>query len=294
MLSLETEIAELSERVSRSVVRVECRGGGGSGVIWRADGLIITNAHVMQRPKATVKLWDGRQKKAQLCGFDAARDLAALRIDADELPAAQAGDERDLRVGQLVFALGNPHGSESSLTAGVVHAVGPLSGRRVQPWVQADITLHPGNSGGPLFDTWGTVIGINIMIVYGLALAVPASAVAEFVAPAQRRPMLGINCEPVTIVQRSVAQLDLISREGLLVVVVAENSAAARCGLLIGDIVTGVAGEDGIFKPPTLLERLLSNVKLGSGMTLEIVRAGKRECRDVVFDYPPGQHSEAA
>ena len=165
---------EVAERLRRSTVEVRLRGahhqegGGGSGVIATADGQIVTNAHVARGADASVRLWDGREFPATLMARDARRDLAALKVDAAGLPAATFGDSGALRVGELVMAIGNPMGFIGALTTGVVHALGGLSGFGRQSWVLADVRLAPGNSGGPLADAYGRVVGINTMIVNGL------------------------------------------------------------------------------------------------------------------------------
>ena len=301
METLAAEIAALAERVRPCVVAVRSRAGGGSGVIWRPDGLIVTNAHVMQRRHASVTLWNGSELKAKLCAQDSARDLAALRVDAAELhangsdmPAARIGDDRTLRVGQMVFALGNPHGADPALSTGVVHAIGPVFGRATKPWVQAALRLHPGNSGGPLFDTNGAVVGINSMIAYGVALAVPARAVEDFITPAQAAPTIGIECEPVQLTASGYAELGLVSAEGLLIVSVATGSPAERAGLLIGDVICSVASDGEETRPADHLRGVLEHASLASVLSLGIVRGGKREVRAVVLAPRSSERTVAA
>jgi len=166
---------EVAERLRRSTVQVQSGGrrqGGGSGVIWSSNGVIITNAHLASESGAKVALWDGSTHEATLVDRDPRRDLASLKIEASGLPAATAGDSNALRVGELVIAVGNPFGFIGALTTGVVHS---LPNRK--RWVAADVRLAPGNSGGPLADAQGRVIGINTMIAGGLALAVPSNPV---------------------------------------------------------------------------------------------------------------------
>ena len=175
--ALDAEVARLAERLGRVTVQVlsgpRDRRAVGSGVVWPPDGLILTNAHVA-RGDVAVALADGRVLGARLVARDPERDLAALVVNATGLPAADVGDAAVLRVGQLVLALGNPWGLARALTAGLVHAVD----RRV---IQADLRLAPGNSGGPLADAGGRVVGLNTMIVGGLGLAVPSGVVRRFV-----------------------------------------------------------------------------------------------------------------
>lgn len=169
--------AAMAAELARVTVEVRGRGAGGAavgaGVIWHPDGLILTNAHVAHRD-VTVVLADGRACGARLVARDPRRDLAALVVDATGLPAAEIGDSGALRVGELVLAVGNPLGLVRALSAGLVHAVGPRA-------IHADLRLAPGNSGGPLADARGRVVGLNAMIVGGLAFAVPSRAGWRFV-----------------------------------------------------------------------------------------------------------------
>ena len=181
------DLTAVTGRLKRITVQVHgARAGMGSGVIWASDGLIVTNAHVAQDRLVGVVLSDGGSLEARLLAWDPERDLAALAIDAQGLPAADVGDSAALRVGELVVAVGNPLGLPGAVTAGVIHAIGPH--RSVGPsFIQADLRLAPGNSGGPLANAHGRVIGINARVAGGLALAVPSSLVARFLAPLQLR-----------------------------------------------------------------------------------------------------------
>lgn len=169
----------LAARLGRVTAEVRVRGRGGAGgavgagVVWHPDGLILTNAHVAAGD-VTVVLADGGARRARLVARDVRRDLAALVVDATDLPAARIGDSGALRVGELVLAVGNPLGVVRALSAGLVHAVGPRA-------IHADLRLAPGNSGGPLADAQGHVVGLNAMIVGGLAVAVPSREARQFV-----------------------------------------------------------------------------------------------------------------
>jgi serine protease Do len=209
---------EVAERLRRSTVHV---GRSGSGVIWDGAGLIITNAHVARAPKLRVDLWDGRTFEGEVVARDPRRDLASLRIAVSGLPAAASGDSSTLRVGELVMAVGNPLGFVGALTTGVVHAL-------TRRWVHADVRLAPGNSGGPLADARGRVIGINTMIAGGLALAVPSNSVTQFLRRGAEGIGLGVVVQPV--------------REGVLVLEVQPGSPAARSSLMIGDLLIGANG----------------------------------------------------
>jgi len=183
---LDSAAAALAAALARSTVEVRPLGRGagagaavGAGVVWHGDGLILTNAHVA-RGHVSVVLADRRVLSARLVARDVERDLAALVVDATGLPAAEIGDSSALRVGELVVAVGNPLGLVRALSAGLVHAVG----RRA---IQADLRLAPGNSGGPLADARGRVVGLNAMIVGELAVAVPSNEARRFVRE-QLRP----------------------------------------------------------------------------------------------------------
>ncbi len=175
-ISLGDDLAEVAARLREVTVQVLCGPGCGSGVIWRPDGLIVTNAHVAQTPHPAVLVGGAGQFDAEVIAVDRRRDLAALKIRASGLRAAKVRDPVSLRAGELVVAVGNPAGMAGALAVGMVHA--PQAGRA---WIQADIRLAPGNSDGPLADAHGNVLGINSMVVAGLALAIPANRVQRFV-----------------------------------------------------------------------------------------------------------------
>jgi serine protease Do len=185
-------IAELAAVLRRSTVEVHAGGSGvGSGVIWHTDGLIVTNAHVARGDSARVVLWNGHPLDGRVLARDRRRDLAAIVTSPDAplgeltLPAT-IGQPTALRPGELVVALGNPLGIVGALALGVVHAVDPGRGGAAR-WIRADIRLAPGNSGGPLADARGRVIGINTMIAGGLGIAVPVSIVERFLEDAGLR-----------------------------------------------------------------------------------------------------------
>jgi serine protease Do len=230
----------VAENLRRSTVHVR---DGGSGVIWAPD-LIVTNAHVARRDRHVVDLWDGRKLDASVIKRDPRRDLALLRVSAMDGPIARAGDSGALRPGQIVVAIGNPLGFIGALSTGVVHA-------QDRSWVQADIRLAPGNSGGPLADAEGRVVGINTMIAGRLAFAVPSNAVAAFV-DSKPQTSLGVVLRPV--------------QDGLLVLEVEPNSAAARASLLQGDVLIG-------FRSP---EELLDAIETSEVLVLKFLRGGRR------------------
>jgi len=222
-LDRELETLAASLRGATVTVRSE-RGGQGAGVIWTSDGTIVTNAHVASHERADVVLADGRTFDARVTKRDARRDLALLRVDAGNLPAVRTRDPATLRPGELVVALGHPLGVPNALAMGIVHAPVAATGHR---FVQADLRLAPGNSGGPLADAEGRIVGINAMVAGGLALAIPADDAARFaqdVTPGR----LGIALAPARL---------LDGRPALVIVAVEEASRAARAGLRIGDVL---------------------------------------------------------
>jgi serine protease Do len=179
-------LTEVLGRVQRSLVVVHNgRYGAGAGVIWRSEGLIVTNNHVVQRGRIRITLHDGREFPAQIAYADPEIDLALLRIEAHDLPPATPVDSRGLRVGELVFAVGHPWGQRGFVTAGIVSSLGTAvtRGRRKSiPIVRSDVDLAPGNSGGPLINAVGGVVGINTMIVGGdQGVAIPSHLVDAFV-----------------------------------------------------------------------------------------------------------------
>jgi len=258
-----TAFATTIKAIRRSTVQVRGVGpGGGAGVIWRADGLIITNAHVVRGDEATVELWDGRVLSAKVIAKDTEEDLAALQVAATDLPAAPIGDSSTLRVGEFVLAVGNPFGRVGAVTSGIIHTVAHQDSRRGD-WVQADITLAPGNSGGPLTNAAGQVIGINSMIAGGLGLAIPSKTVERFLQRQQRRAPLGVTLRPVAYNNTTV---------GMLVLEVATGSVADAAGVLIGDIVIGIGGTQ--FSDP---RAFMNAVRRNDDATLRvnIVRGGQ-------------------
>jgi serine protease Do len=165
---------EVVERLRRSTVQVLNGRGGGSGVVWNARGQVVTNAHVVRSNNVSVVDGWGRRRTARVMKHDPERDLALLEIPAEGLEPAEIGDSSLLRSGQIVLAVGNPLGIAGAVAAGVIHAVGC-------DWIEADVRLAPGNSGGALADAAGRVIGINTMIFHGIGLAVPSNEVNAFV-----------------------------------------------------------------------------------------------------------------
>jgi serine protease Do len=220
---------EVVEKLRHSTVQVKAhRNSGGSGVIWSRDGRIVTNAHVVESAGPSgaveVELWDGRRLPGHIVNRDRRRDLAVLQVEASGLPAASSGDSRALRVGELVIAVGNPLGFIGAASTGVVHEV------KSRSWVVSQLRLAPGNSGGPLANVRGEVVGINTMIAGGLAFAIPAQVLNQFLrAPLEEHGVLGVVVRPV--------------RAGLIILEVIPRSPADRASLLQGDILVGAGGK---------------------------------------------------
>ncbi|HYU21595.1 MAG TPA: trypsin-like peptidase domain-containing protein [Candidatus Dormibacteraeota bacterium] len=225
---------DIAEQLRRSTVLIHAGGrGNGSGVIWSSEGMIVTNAHVVHGPNVCVQLWDGREFEAAVTARDPRRDLAALRINANSLPAACPADSSQLRPGELVIAIGNPLGFVGALTTGVIHAIGPLRALGSQAWVQASVRLAPGNSGGPLADARGYVIGVNTMVAGRLALAIPSNAVRDFLAAGPQSAWLGVAVYPVRLPRANGHKF------GLVLLEVEPGGSAALASLMAGDILLG-------------------------------------------------------
>src|SRR5256885_4428614 len=233
-------LCEFAEQLRRSTVLVHAGGrGSGSGVIWSTDGLIVTNAHVARGSRTVVQLWDGREFAASIAQRDPRRDLAELRIEATNLPAASSADSSLVRPGEIAIAIGNPLGFVGALTTGVVHGLGPIRGLGSQPWVQANVRLAPRNSGGPLADARGRIIGINSMVAGGLALAIPSNAVASFLSLGPSDALLGVTLHPVQV----PVAAGRAAAFGLVILEIEPGSPAAAASLLPGDILLGTEGK---------------------------------------------------
>ncbi|MBW4600752.1 MAG: trypsin-like peptidase domain-containing protein [Calothrix sp. FI2-JRJ7] len=181
---ISTELTSVAQQLRRNTVKVRINNdSAGSGVIWNSDGMIVTNAHVATSKRAVVELYDGRVVEAVRTKIDPSVDLAVLEIKTDKLDAATIGNINSHRVGELVLAVGNPFGDTGVVTVGMISRLQKYINKSTQKTylsILADITLHPGNSGGLLADCCGRVIGINTMIVYGAAVAIPVSTVENF------------------------------------------------------------------------------------------------------------------
>jgi serine protease Do len=271
-------------RAHRSVVQVRARYRGvGAGVIWDEKGLVLTNHHVVagrhRGAKTAVVLSEGREFDAGVVKSSRDLDLALLRVEGApwDLPALRVGDSDALRVGELVYAIGHPWGRLGAVTAGVVSGVGVAGGPGGRArYVQSDVSLAPGNSGGPLLNARGEVVGINAMIFGRLALSIPSNAASAWLAGArQPRPRLGVRVLPVEIPTSLRGADPEIPEVGLMVAALEAGGPAERTGLLVGDVLLGV--DDGT---PGDVESLLDAIA-GDSVRLRLMRGGKMSVVDV-------------
>jgi S1-C subfamily serine protease len=292
-------VVAVAERVGPSVVniaiekdvtaqgpsgqRVYTVPGGGSGVVIAPDGYILSNSHVVHDAKnLEVTLADGRTLPARVIGDDPATDLAVIQTTAGGLPAARLGDSDSLKPGQLVIAIGNPLGFQATVTAGVVSALGrslrSSSGRLIENVIQTDAALNPGNSGGPLVDSRGRVVGINTAIIQGaqgICFAVPVNT-ARWVAGLLinegrvRRAFLGVTAENRPIHVRVAREHGLPSAVAVGVVAVAEGSPAHAAGIEPRDVITHLG--DTPLSGVDDLQRFLGRVEIGSTVSLRLLR----------------------
>jgi S1-C subfamily serine protease len=283
------------DRVAPSVVNIDIKqrvngrrgpreiGGSGSGFIIAPDGFILTNSHVVHGAvEVTVTLQDGREYPAQLIGDDPDTDLAVIRIDAPQLAHVRLADSESLRVGQVVIAIGNPLGFQASVTAGVISALGrsmhAQSGRLIDNIIQTDAALNPGNSGGPLVNSAGEVIGVNTAMIrpaQGICFAI-GSNTSKFVAGwlirdgRIRRSYIGVAGQNVPIHRRIIRFYNLPLETGVLVVSVENESPAAQTGLREGDVI--VAFNDQPISSIHDLHKMLIGEHIGVYSQITIIR----------------------
>src|SRR4051794_18441914 len=285
-------VIHVVETVSPAVISVTAqdsdgRGGGGSGFVVTPDGYAITNSHVVDnRPKLQAETVEGDQLHAELIGDDPATDLAVVRLGANGLPYAQLGDSDALRVGQLVIAMGSPFGFQSTVSTGVVSALGrsmrARDGRLIENIVQHAAPINPGNSGGPLVDSRGLIVGINTAIIamaQGLGFAIPSNTAAwvlqEILAHGNvRRRQLGIVANAIRLPRAVVRALDLVADQGVEVREVAARSVADLAGIRADDVIVALAGR--LVTSIDDLHRLLMTVPVDQGFELTIIRGEKQ------------------
>jgi S1-C subfamily serine protease len=286
----------VADKVGPSVVAIGVRKqpgqnspeGSGSGVILTPDGFVLTNNHVVEGSSGLeVVLTDGRSFSAQVVGADPATDLAVIRISDGSLPAVELGDSDTLRVGQLVIAIGNPLGFQSTVSAGVISALGrslrSQAGRLIDNVIQTDVGLNPGNSGGPLVDSRARVIGINTAMIFmaqGISFAVPVNTarwvVSELVMHGKvRRAYLGIGAQSKPVNRRLQHLLGLRVASVVEVAAVESGGPAARAGLERGDLIYSLG--DSLVATVDDLHRLLSKWPAGTAVEVGLLRAGRQE-----------------
>lgn len=265
----------LAERLLRSLVSIRSEAGGGSGTAWSADGLVITNHHVVPAGNPSVILPDGREVHGTVIARDEANDLAMVRVAAtlEPLPAA---DSRAIRPGMLVFAIGNPWGQRGTLTRGIIFGCGNTSTETESPVrdvIRADIRLAPGNSGGPLVDAEGRLLGINSMIVGGMGVAIPVHTVQAFAANLEdgEPGRLGLTLQAVAI-PPAIAASYSVAEEGLMLTGIEPGSPAEAAGLIPGDLLVGVAETAGDARA---VARRLRSLRAGKPVELSLLRGGR-------------------
>jgi S1-C subfamily serine protease len=297
-------VTTAAEAVSPSVVKIDVfkkggrRGqqegaGSGSGFIITPDGFILTNSHVVQgAERIEVTLADGRRPDAHLIGTDPDTDLAVIRVYAPNLVPVRLGDSNQLRVGQLAIAIGNPYGFQYTVTAGVVSALGrsfrARSGRLMDNLIQTDAALNPGNSGGPLVNSRGDVIGVNTMVILpaqGLCFAIGINT-AKYIAGwlikdgLIRRSYIGVGGQTAKTHRRVVRHFNLPNETGMLVLNVEPGSPASRAGLREGDIMVEFAGQAiaGIDD----LHKHLTGAQVGVPSPLSVIRHTEKLQMEIV------------
>jgi S1-C subfamily serine protease len=295
-------VIDVTERVGPAVVRVETgpkmrslreRGGLGSGIVISPDGLVLTNSHVVGSAKE-IRLRDveGFDTDAHVLGVDPDTDIALLRADGvRDLRHARLGDSKKLRRGQLVVAIGNPLGFESTVTAGVVSALGrsirSVSGRTIEDVIQTDAALNPGNSGGALVASNAEVIGVNTAIIQGaqgICFAV-ASNTAQFVLSEiirhgyVRRAFIGVGGQTAPVPRRHAVTAGVENKMGALLTQIEPDGPAAQAGLLPGDVVIGLDGVD--INGVDDLIRVLDRDRIGRKLAMDVLRLGRLRAIDI-------------
>jgi S1-C subfamily serine protease len=288
-------ITRVAETVGPAVVRLDVKrrvrgrgdGGSGSGFIFTPDGLIVTNSHVVTGATAIeATLNDGRIFQAYLIGDDPDTDLAVIRVAGHKLPSAAFGESRSLRVGQLAVAIGNPYGFQCTVTAGVVSALGrslrSQNGRLMDDVIQTDAALNPGNSGGPLVNSRGEVVGVNTAMIlpaqgicFATAIDTAKVTIAQLLRHGRvRRARLGLAGQNIVLPRRMVRTHGLERDSAVQVASIERDGPASRAGFEQGDIIVDFAGQ------PVAgfddLHRLLTEEKLGASVPVAVLRRGRR------------------
>ncbi len=286
-------VVQAAEGVGPSVVNIEVRRrdgrrqGSGSGFVFTPDGFVLTNSHVVHRAdRVEVTLSDGRRPDAHVVGDDPDTDLAVVRVYAPQLRPARLGESKSIRVGQLAIAIGSPYGFQCTVTAGVVSALGRSfranTGRLIDDIIQTDAALNPGNSGGPLVNSRGEVIGVNTAVILpaqGICFALSIDT-AKYVAGwlikegKIRRSYIGVGGQNVPLHRRLVRHYQLPAASGVLVISVAPGGPAARAGLREGDVLVDFSGQP--VSSIDALHKLLTSERIGAKSQLTIIRGSEK------------------
>ncbi len=302
LLPEEQRLIDIVKRVAPTVVGVAVvdakgnRAGAGSGIIVSPTGDILTNNHVVRgASKISVSLADGREMEARSLGGDPTLDLAVIRIDAADLPVAPLGDSDNLQVGQMAIAVGNPYGFERTVTVGVISALQrniPGGGAALMDLIQTDAEIYPGNSGGPLIDSQGDVIGINTAVVGGetgvLGFAIPINTARDVMQDVLRVghvivPWIGISYGDIT---KEIAEVfGLPVHEGIIVAKVEEDSPAAIAGIQKGDIIVEVEGTK--ITDGGDLQKVLRNKDVGDTLNIKVMRKDKTRSFTITLQEMP-------
>lgn len=295
-------VVSVAEKLRPAVVNLRVgkggRGGSGSGVLFTPDGFLLTNHHVVQGSDTVrVRLNDGSELPGRVVGNDPWTDLAVVQVEGSTFPFANLGDSAKLKVGQLAVAIGSPLGFESTVTAGVISALGrtmrSVSGHLVDNIIQTDAALNPGNSGGPLVDSHGRVVGINTAIIQpaqGICFAVPVNTAKTILPQLLRhgrvvRGYLGLHARQVPVAPDVRSRYGLDQKTGIEILMLEEDAPAQNAGLWIEDVIVGFAG-----KPVTSiddLQRTLTQHPVGIPAPMVVIRESRRVERTAIpGEYP--------
>lgn len=296
-------VVGVADKLRPAVVNLRVGRGGGSGVLFSPDGFLLTNHHVVEGAnRVRVRLSDGTEMAGEVVGNDPWTDLAVVRAEGRDLPFAALGDSQAIRVGQLAIAIGSPLGFESTVTAGVISALGrtmrSAGGKWVDNIIQTDAALNPGNSGGPLVDTRGHVIGINTAVIQpaqGICFAVPVNTAKVILPHLMKhgrviRGFLGVQVRQVPIAPDVRDRFTLDQKTGVEIQMMEEDGPAMAAGLWIDDVIVGYGGHRVVTVEDLL--RLLTALPVGVPQAAVVLRDGKRvERRVTAVEHPEAVES---
>jgi S1-C subfamily serine protease len=279
-------VVGVAEKLRPAVVNLRVGRGGGSGVLFSPDGLLLTNHHVVpRREKVRVRLSDGTELAGRVVGNDPWTDLAVVQAEGEKFPFALFGDSAKLKVGQLAVAIGSPLGFESTVTAGVVSALGrtlrSVSGHMIDNIIQTDAALNPGNSGGPLVDSHGRVVGINTAVIQpaqGICFAVPINTAKTILPQLLKhgrviRGYLGLHIRQVPVAPELRDRFNLAQKGGVEILMLEEDGPAQTAGLWIEDVIVGFGGQP--VATVDDLQRLLTQLPVGAPAKAQVLREGR-------------------